>query len=350
MTNSRKPQLAEAEAPRPELGSTARDAAFDDVIADVGVDVFESRGEVLSVESLRDTWTRFVSQPAFKWLAEAQERMARAGGAPSIDFDADAAGARVDDYGCDMEYLEKLWPFAKWVHDVYFRVESRGIEHVPDDGRVLLVANHSGTLPYDGAMVVTAVRERHPARRLVRPLIEDFVYHFPYLGMFMARVGAVRACQENAERLLNGDQPVLVFPEGVKGIGKLFRKRYQLQRFGRGGAVKLALRTGSPIIPVGIVGAEESMPLLSKVGWLARPLGLPYIPVTPTLPLLGPLGALPYPTKWYIDFGPLIDLSEYGPDAVKDRVLVNRLNEHVRAEVQQLVDVRLRERTSVFRG
>ena len=256
----------------------------------------------------------------------------------------------IDPFGCDTEFLDKLDPVARFFHDTYFRVSSRGVDNIPEDGRVLLVANHSGTLPYDGAMVVSTVRIRHPAKRLVRPLVEDFVYHFPYMGMFMARVGATRACQENALRLLNSDESVLVFPEGVKGIGKLYKHRYRLQRFGRGGAVRLAMRAGAPIVPVSIVGAEESMPLLSKVTWLARPLGLPYIPVTPTLPLLGPLGMIPYPTKWYIDFGEAVDIPKHGPDALNDRVLVNRINEQVRGEIQDMIDARLRERESVVHG
>jgi 1-acyl-sn-glycerol-3-phosphate acyltransferase len=100
----------------------------------------------------------------------------------------------IDEFGLDERFLERLWPIAKWFHDHYFRVESRGLEHVPGEGRVLLVANHSGTLPYDGAMVVAAIRFQHPSQRHVRPLVEDFIYHLPFLGMFMSRVGAVRAC------------------------------------------------------------------------------------------------------------------------------------------------------------
>ena len=255
-----------------------------------------------------------------------------------------------DEFGFEPAFLEPLEKVGKWFHDHYFRVESRGLEHVPDDGRVLLVANHSGTLPYDGAMVVAAIRHQHPAHRLVRPLVEDFMYHLPYLGMLMTRLGAVRACQENALRLLEKDEVTLVFPEGVKGIGKLYRKRYRLQRFGRGGAIRLAAAAKAPIVPVSIVGAEEAMPLITKVGWLAKAVGLPYIPVTPTLPLLGPLGLIPYPTKWYIDFGEPIDVTHLGDDVIGDRVQLNKLNEELRATIQRMIDERLRERKTIFGG
>jgi 1-acyl-sn-glycerol-3-phosphate acyltransferase len=130
-----------------------------------------------------------------------------------------------------------------------------------------------------------------------------------------------------------------VFPEGVKGMGKLFRDRYRLQRFGRGGFVKLALRTGAPIIPVAVVGSEEALPLLARVTWFAKSVGIPYVPVTPTFPWLGPLGLVPLPSKWKIKFGePLHVSQEYGPEAADDRLLVGRLSEQVRAQVQAMVD------------
>lgn len=330
-----------------------RDAHMDDAAEHVefGSEVFESETELLSMENLRLTWARLREHPLVGRLIRALDAVGpdRVEGLLERVFRG-TAEREVDEFGCDRQLVQDLIPFTRFMHDKYFRVESRGIEHIPDQGRALLVANHSGTLPYDGAMIVATVHLMHPARRLVRSLVEDFVYHSPYVGTFMSRVGAVRACQENAQRLLNSDEAVLVFPEGVKGIGKLYRKRYRLQRFGRGGAVKLALSTGAPIVPVSVVGAEEAMPLLSKVGWLAKPLGLPYIPVTPTLPWLGPLGLIPYPTKWYIDFGEPLNMSQYGAGALKDRVLVNRLNEQVRGVIQTMIDERLAERESIFAG
>ncbi len=256
----------------------------------------------------------------------------------------------VDDFGYDPVYEERFRPFFNFLYSTYFRVETEGLENVPSEGRCLLVANHSGTLPYDGIMLKTAVKREHPSKRDVRWLAEDFIFHFPFLGSFTNRVGAVRACQENAERLLKQDALVAVFPEGVKGIGKLFKERYRLQRFGRGGFIKLCLRTKTPIVPVAIIGAEETNPMLFRIEAFSRALGVPYIPVTPTFPLLGPLGLAPAPTKWKIVFGELISFAEHGPEAADDDILVGRLAERVRTSVQAMVDKAIGARRSVFFG
>jgi 1-acyl-sn-glycerol-3-phosphate acyltransferase len=258
---------------------------------------------------------------------------------------------RVDDFGLDPVYAENWRPLLDFLYQSYWRVETSGLENLPDNGRALIVANHSGTLPYDGAMLMFAVRYNHPAHRDIRPLVEDFVFHFPFIGVALNRIGCVRACQENAERLLANEQVVAVFPEGIKGIGKLYRRRYQLQRFGRGGFVQLALKTRSPIIPAAVVGAEEVHPMLAKVTWLAKYLGIPYIPITPTFPWLGAAGAIPIPSKWSIRFGEPMDLAgQYGPDAHHDRILVNRLTEQVRSTIQTMVDESLLGRRSVIFG
>jgi 1-acyl-sn-glycerol-3-phosphate acyltransferase len=258
---------------------------------------------------------------------------------------------RVDDFGMDPVYAEKWRPLLQFLYESYWRVETSGMENIPDHGRALIVANHSGTLPYDGAMIMYAIRFNHPAHRDVRPMVEDFVFHFPYLGVALNRIGCVRACQENAERLLDTEQVIAVFPEGIKGIGKLYRDKYQLQRFGRGGFIKLALKKRAPIIPTAVIGAEEIYPMMAKVTWLAKYLGIPYIPVTPTFPWLGPAGALPVPSKWRIRFGEPLDLSsQYGPDAHQDRILVNRLAEQVRSRIQSMVDEQLTTRRSIIFG
>jgi 1-acyl-sn-glycerol-3-phosphate acyltransferase len=257
----------------------------------------------------------------------------------------------VDEFGRDPNVAAKLDPLLDFLYKSYFRVETRGLGHIPDDGRALIVANHSGTLPYDGAMIMHAVKEEHREHRAVRPLVEDFVFHFPYLGTLMNRIGGVRACPENAERLLANDQLVAVFPEGIKGIGKLYKERYQLQRFGRGGFVKLALKCDAPIIPTAVVGAEEIHPLVTKVTWLSKAFGIPYLPVTPTFPFLGPLGLVPLPTKWYIAFGePLYFNAEYGADGANDRILVNKLAEQVRMRIQEMIDGLLKTRKSILFG
>ncbi len=246
---------------------------------------------------------------------------------------------RVDDFGYDPSYDARVRPFFELMSSKYFRTQVDGIEHVPSSGRVLLVCNHSGSLPWDGVMLRTALQLHHPARRELRWLVEDFVFHAPFLGAFINRIGAVRACQENAERLLRDEQLLAVFPEGQKGIEKGYTHRYKLQRFGRGGYIKLALRTGTPIVPVAVVGAEETYPLLYKVKAFSKALGMPYIPVTPTFPWLGPLGAAPLPSRWRIAFGkPVTELSKHGPDAANDDILVGELNERVRTDVQRLVD------------
>ncbi len=259
--------------------------------------------------------------------------------------------AAVDDFGRDPVYAANAEPFLDFLCRHYFRVDVEGVDNVPDTGRVLMVANHSGMLPYDGAMIMHVMHKEHPIRRDVRPLLDDYVFHAPYVGTFINRLGAVRACQSNAERLLERDQAIVVFPEGLKGVSKLYRQRYRLQRFGRGGYIKLALRTRSPIVPVAVVGAEEAHPILAKTTWLARPMGLPYLPLTPTFPLLGPLGLLPLPVKWHIRFGSPIDLpGEYSPEVARDRLLVNRLSDSVRSRIQEMVDsVRSHRKTVLFR-
>ncbi|HWO25078.1 MAG TPA: lysophospholipid acyltransferase family protein, partial [Kofleriaceae bacterium] len=230
----------------------------------------------------------------------------------------------VDDFGRDPRAGARWEWLFEFLYSKWFRVEALGLANIPDKGRALLVANHAGTLPYDSAMVMHAVRRDHPARRDVRPLVEDTVFHLPFLGPVMNRIGGVRADPENAERLLQKDELVAVFPEGEKGMGKLWRDRYRLQRFGRGGFVKLALRTNAPIIPVAVVGAEEAAPMLGKVTWFAKNIGIPWIPVTPTFPWLGPAGLLPLPSKWFVQFGAPIDLGRaHGPAAAEDRLLVN---------------------------
>jgi 1-acyl-sn-glycerol-3-phosphate acyltransferase len=256
----------------------------------------------------------------------------------------------IDEFGYDPEYERKVLPLFDFLYERYFRVEVHGVERVPREGRCLLVANHSGTLPFDGMMLRRAVRREHAQRREVRWLAEDGIFHFPFLGSFSNRVGAVRACQENAERLLEQNALVAVFPEGVKGIGKLFKERYRLQRFGRGGFIKLGLRTRAPVVPVAIVGGEEANPMLLRVDYLTRALGIPYLPVTPTFPWLGLLGLLPAPTKWKIFFGEPIDLQGYGAESVDDELLVGRLTEQVRAEIQRTLDRALGDRRSVWFG
>jgi 1-acyl-sn-glycerol-3-phosphate acyltransferase len=255
----------------------------------------------------------------------------------------------VDDFGRDPRATARWEWLFEFLYSRWFRVEATGLEHIPARGRALLVANHAGTLPYDSAMVMHAVRRDHPARRDVRPLVEDTVFHLPFLGPIMNRIGGVRADPENAERLLLKDELVAVFPEGEKGMGKLWKDRYRLQRFGRGGFVKLALRTGAPIIPVAVVGAEEAAPMLGKVTWFAKNIGIPWIPVTPTFPWLGPLGLIPLPSKWSIEFCPALPTDVLGGTAAaEDPMTVFDLTDQVRQTIQQALYGLLLQRRSVF--
>jgi 1-acyl-sn-glycerol-3-phosphate acyltransferase len=256
----------------------------------------------------------------------------------------------VDDFGLDARYEERLRPYADFLYTRYFRVSAEGVANVPAKGRCLVVANHSGSLSLDGLMLRTCLRRVHPSERELRWLAEDYVYNLPFAGAFMSRIGGVRACPENAERLLSKESLVAVFPEGVKGIGKLYKDRYRLQRFGRGGFIRLCLRTETPLVPCAVVGAEEASPLLYRDHTIAKLFGLPYLPVTPTFPLLGPLGLLPAPTKWFVRFGELVRFDGYGADAADDPVLVGRLAERVRATIQKMIDGLLAERKSVWLG
>ncbi|MFE0703968.1 lysophospholipid acyltransferase family protein [Streptomyces sp. NPDC058872] len=255
----------------------------------------------------------------------------------------------VDEFGYDEELTDQvLMSLLRPLYEKYFRVEVKGIENVPADGGALIVANHSGTLPLDGLMMQVAVHDRHPAGRHLRLLAADLVFVLPVVNELARKAGHTLACAEDAEQLLRAGEIVGVMPEGFKGIGKPFGERYKLQRFGRGGFVSTALRAGVPIVPCSIVGAEEIYPMLGNARTLARVLGLPYFPITPTFPWLGPLGALPLPTKWTIQFGEPIPTDSYAPEAVEDPMLMFNLTDQVREEIQHTLYKLLVQRRSVF--
>jgi 1-acyl-sn-glycerol-3-phosphate acyltransferase len=254
----------------------------------------------------------------------------------------------VDDFGYDPKFTASVQPLFELLYTLWWRVEVTGLEHVPAEGAGLIVANHSGVLPWDGMMVNLAVRHQHPARRQVRMLALDMFALLPFLAPLLARTGAVRANPENGERLLRRGELVGVFPEGVKGVGKPYEDRYRLARFGRGGFVRLALRTGAPIVPCAIVGAEEVHPKIGGMDWIGRPLGLPYVPITPTYPALGPLGVVPLPSKWWIDFGPPVPAARAGAGAADDPILVTRLTEETRATIQRMLRARLARREGIW--
>lgn len=253
---------------------------------------------------------------------------------------------RVDELGFDLEYTERVLPYLEWLYTSYFRVETEGVANVPSSGRGLLVANHGGVVPWDGAMVRTAIRLEHPARRHARMLVLDWAFSVPFLSQFLTRTGNVLAHPDNAVHLLRQDELVGVFPEGAKAATKGIRRAYHVSRFGRGGFVQVALRTGAPIVPVAVVGAEETHPVLADLGPLARRFGLPTFPITPTFPWLGPLGAIPLPSKWMISFGEPIPTAGLGAEAAEDPSLVLELAERVRGWIQEeLVRLLPRRRT-----
>ena len=255
----------------------------------------------------------------------------------------------VDEFGFDPDLTENVLLGAfRPLYERYFRVEARGLDRVPDKGGVLIVANHSGTLPLDAVMTQIALADHHPARRHLRMLAADVVFTMPFMGELARKAGHTLACSPDAERLLCAGEVVGVWPEGFKGIGKPFADRYRLQRFGRGGFVSAALRTGTPIIPTAIVGAEEIYPKIGDIKPLARLLGVPYVPVTPTFPWLGPLGLVPLPSKWYIVFGEPIETSGYDPAAADDPMLVFNLTDQVRESIQDTLYRVLLQRRSVF--
>jgi 1-acyl-sn-glycerol-3-phosphate acyltransferase len=268
---------------------------------------------------------------------------------------ADAAARRLrgeyeeDEWGFDPAFAAAADPLLSFLYDRWWRVTATGTEHVPAGGRALLVANHAGVLPWDAAMTATALRRADHPRPDPRFLVLDWAFGLPWVSVAIRRAGGVAASPYNALRLLEQDHLVMVFPEGAKGVGKPWSERYRLQRFGRGGFVELALRTGAPIVPVAIVGSEEIYPKLGELPGVARVLGAPYVPITPTFPLLGPLGAIPLPSRWRIAFGAPVDVSGAGPEAADDRGTVLEIAEDVRARIQAMVHENLIERQGAFR-
>ncbi|MFF1512059.1 lysophospholipid acyltransferase family protein [Streptomyces sp. NPDC058326] len=255
----------------------------------------------------------------------------------------------VDEFGYDEELTDQvLMSLLRPLYEKYFRVEVKGVENIPAEGGALIVANHSGTLPLDGLMMQVAVHDHHPAGRHLRLLAADLVFVLPVVNELARKAGHTLACAEDAERLLRAGEIVGVMPEGFKGIGKPFGERYKLQRFGRGGFVSTALRAGVPIVPCSIVGAEEIYPMIGNAKTLARVLGIPYFPLTPTFPWLGPLGALPLPTKWTIQFGEPIPTDSYAPEAAEDPMLMFNLTDQVREQIQHTLYKLLVQRRSVF--
>jgi len=257
----------------------------------------------------------------------------------------------VDEFGFDSQYNDAVvLPAMRFFYDKWFRVEVSGIENLPDSGAGLVVANHAGTLPFDGPMLSVAVHDHHPAHRNLRLLAADMVFDMPVLGPVARKAGHTMACTADASRLLTSGELTAVFPEGYKGLGKPFRDRYKLQRFGRGGFVSAALRAKAPIIPCSIVGSEEIYPMLADIKLLARVLGVPYFPITPLFPLMGPAGLVPLPSKWHIAFGAPIETGGYDEFAADDPMVTFEITDQVRETIQQTLFALLSQRRNTFLG
>lgn len=292
-------------------------------------------GEMLDMDTLKGMWTmlKFTGE----YQADVFKRRLRG------DYET-------DEWGMDQEFVDAVIPLFDFMYHKYWRVTMQGIENVPDEGRALLVSNHSGQLPFDGAMLLVGVLQQHSAARFMRALYASWFPTLPFLSDLLVKVGQVMANDENAQRLLEQDQLVAVYPEGYKGVGKLYKDRYHLARFGRGGFVRVALKTKAPLIPVAVVGAEETYISLHKSETLAKLIGFPYFPISPTFPLLGPLGLIPLPTKWYIDIGEPIPTDGYPDGSENNLMLVSQLTDQIRDTIQEMLNARLRQRKSIFTG
>ena len=257
----------------------------------------------------------------------------------------------VDEFGFDPHLNNAIFlPLLRGLFKSWFRVEVSGIENLPETGAALVVANHAGVLPLDGLMASVAVHDYHPAHRDLRLLAADMVFDMPFVGQAARKAGHTMACTADAHRLLAAGELTAVFPEGYKGLGKPFRDRYKLQRFGRGGFVSAALRAKAPIVPCSIVGSEEIYPMLADVKLIARLFGLPYFPVTPLFPLAGPLGLVPLPSKWHIQFGEPIPTDAYDEATAEDPMVTFELTDQVRETIQQTLYQLLANRGNTFLG
>ncbi len=252
----------------------------------------------------------------------------------------------IDDFGFDREWTEALMPIFRVVARRYWRVEVEGTENIPTSGGALLVSNHAGVLPWDGAMIKVAVFDA--VDRHARALIASWFGELPVASWFLRRTGQTLGHPDDTLRLLRAGEMVLVFPEGVRGTGKPWSERYRLRRFGRGGFVDVAARARVPIIPISVVGSEETYPMLADLQSVAQLLGMPYFPITPTWPLLGPLGLLPLPSKWRITFHAPVSVGD--GDGALDPASTMQLADFIRTTIQDGVVENLKQRQRVFRG
>ncbi len=334
-----RPVDAGSAAPDLEVGAGAQDDTADEP----GPATTEERTPLPGIP-VGDWWTAIRSAALGLWGHDWEGALAALLASWRRRLEGDYT---VDDYGFDAEFTEQfVLAVLRPIAEKWFRIEVRGADNIPEDGGALIVSNHSGTVPVDAMMTGFVVHDE--TGRFLRPLGADLVFRLPVISSMARRTGSTLACNEDAERMLRGGELVGVWPEGFKGIGKPYTERYRLQRFGRGGFVSAAMRTGVPIVPLSVVGAEEIYPMVGSMPVLARILGVPYIPVTPTFPLLGPLGLVPLPSKWLMEFGEPIRTDELEDGAADDPMLVFDVTDQVRETIQQSLFTLLRERRTVF--
>jgi 1-acyl-sn-glycerol-3-phosphate acyltransferase len=253
----------------------------------------------------------------------------------------------LDAFGMDREITAKAAPVFEFFYSAWWRVDVRQIEHVPSEGPVIVIANHGGALPWDALVLRLALSREHPARRVLRPLLDDAVMKAPVLGFLAARLGAVAATPGNALQLLAPGGAVGFFPEGTASGARPWTQRYRVQQFGRGGFAKVAIRAGATIVPCAVVGSEETSAPPARSGWLAESLGIPLLAPALRVPL-GPLGLLPLPARWSLRFGEPIAVGPPGPDGAEDANRVFDLTERTRSALQQMLDEDVAARRSVY--
>jgi len=283
-------------------------------------------------------------------LAGALLPLSARGLGPEIEERLAKIPTRLNEYGFDQFGLEPAGAtnqllLTAILYRYYFRCETRGIEKVPP-GRVLLICNHAGQLPFDGMMLAVAMLLEAEPPRIVRGMGEYWIPQLPFVGVSAIRGGSMVGTPENCAQMLEADECVMVFPEGVRGMNKLYRDRYQLQRFGQG-FMRLALETETPIVPVGIVGSEEQQPGLANLPGLGRLLGMPAFPITLGFPWLGPLGILPMPVKYRIYFG---DPMRFEGSPNEEDAAIQRRVDAVRDAIHTLLETGRSERKGIFSG
>jgi len=266
---------------------------------------------------------------------ELEERFAR--------MPAKLGSMGVDPFGFDPEYAKRFIGLIAWLYRKYFRCDAYGIEHIPE-GPCLIVCNHSGQLPFDGAMVTAAIFLDREPPRFLRSMVEYFVPSTPFVSTFLARCGQILGTPDNCRRLLDSGDAILVFPEGVRGLNKTWEKRYQLQRFGQG-FLRLALEKKIPIVPAVVIGAEEQAPTLYNASFIGKFFGFPALPVTPLHPWLPGIGLLPLPTKYRIYFHEPINVTG---DANDEADVIQKKVDEIKSTMQHMLDKGLRERQNVF--